>query len=207
MKALWGLFVERSMVGDYAVGATVARRFAAVAEQLNLPTSLGGRLLGLALHHCGEHSEARLHVERVIRIARLTPQVPRSSGFGYDDRTAAGTQLSRILWIQGFADQAAMAARDVIADAMSQDHAPSVCFALVWPRALSLSGAGIVTLADDMSTYYWSTRTRIPWPFGVTGAAVSISFGSGDTQPCVPLRQAFCAALRCRRQVRFARNS
>ena len=49
-------------------------------------------LLGLALHHCGQHAEARLHVERVVRIARLTPQVP-SSGYEYDDRTAAATQL------------------------------------------------------------------------------------------------------------------
>jgi len=129
MKALWGLFVERSMVGDYAVGVTIARRFAAVAERLSLPISVCDPLLGLALHHCGQHAEARLHVERVIRIARLTPRVP-SSGYEYDDRTAAGTQLSRILWIQGFADQATAAARDVISDAVSQDHAPAVCFAL-----------------------------------------------------------------------------
>ena len=129
MKALWGLFVERSMVGDYAVGVTIARRFAAVAERLSLPISVCDPLLGLALHHCGQHAEARLHVERVVRIARLTPRVP-SSGYEYDDRTAAGTQLSRILWIQGFADQATAAARDVISDAVSQDHAPGVCFAL-----------------------------------------------------------------------------
>jgi hypothetical protein len=32
--------------------------------------------------------------------------------------------------IQGFADQAVAAARDVIADAVSQDHASTVCFAL-----------------------------------------------------------------------------
>jgi hypothetical protein len=71
MKALWGLFVERSIVGDYAVGATIARRFAALAERLSLPISVGDPLLGLALHHCGQHAEARLHVERVIRIARV----------------------------------------------------------------------------------------------------------------------------------------
>ena len=76
------------------------------------------------------HAEARLHVERAIRIVRVAPKVPRSSDYGYDDRTAARTQLSRILWIQGFADQATAAARDVIAEAVSQDHAPSVCFAL-----------------------------------------------------------------------------
>jgi hypothetical protein len=52
-------------------------------------------LLGLALHHCGQHAEARLHVERVVRIARLTPQAP-SSGYEYDDRTAAATQLCHI---------------------------------------------------------------------------------------------------------------
>jgi hypothetical protein len=69
MKALWGLFVERSMVGDYAVGVTIARRFAAVAERLSLSISVCDPLLGLALHHCGQHAEARLHVERVIRIA------------------------------------------------------------------------------------------------------------------------------------------
>jgi hypothetical protein len=86
MKALWGLFVERSMVGDYAVGATIARRFAAIAERLSLSISVCDPLLGLALHHCGQHAEARLHVERVIRIAPLAPQVPRSSGYGYDDR-------------------------------------------------------------------------------------------------------------------------
>jgi tetratricopeptide (TPR) repeat protein len=138
MKALWGLFLECSMVGDYALGVTIARRFAAVADRLNLPNSGGDPLLGLALHHCGQHAEARLHVERAIRIAPLAPQVPWSSGYGYDDRTAGpsagpattGTQLSRILWIQGFADQAAAAVRDVIADAMSQDCVPSLCSAL-----------------------------------------------------------------------------
>jgi predicted ATPase/DNA-binding winged helix-turn-helix (wHTH) protein len=130
MKALWGLFVERSVVGDYAAAATIARRFAAVAERLSHPISVGDGLLGLALHHGGEHAEARLHVERAIRIARVAPKMPRSSDYGYDDRTAARTQLSRILWIQGFADQATAAARDVIAHAVSQDHAPSVCFAL-----------------------------------------------------------------------------
>ncbi len=130
MKALWGLFVERSMVGDYALGVTIARRFAAVADRLSLPISVGDPILGLALHHCGQHAKARLHVERTMRISRVTPRVPTSSGYGYDDRTTTGAQLSRILWIQGFADQAIAAARDVIADAVSQDHAPAVCFAL-----------------------------------------------------------------------------
>lgn len=130
MKALWGLFLQCSMIGDYTLGVTIARRFAAVADRLNRPNSVGDPLLGLALHHCGQHAEARLHVERAMRTSRLTPQVPRSSGCGYDDRTAAGMQLSRILWIQGFADQAVAAARDVIDDAMSQNHAPTVCFAL-----------------------------------------------------------------------------
>ena len=130
MKALWGLFLECSMVGDYARGVRIARRFAAVADRLNLPNSVGDPLLGLALHHCGQHAEARLHAERTMRISRLTPRVPKSTGGGYDDRTAAGTQLSRILWIQGFADQAVATARDVIADAVSEDHAPTVCFAL-----------------------------------------------------------------------------
>ena len=75
MKALWGLFVARSLVGDYAGAAKIARRFAVVGERLSLPISVGDELLGLALHHCGEHAEARLHVERAIRIARVTPQV------------------------------------------------------------------------------------------------------------------------------------
>jgi hypothetical protein len=130
MKALWGLFLERTTVGDYALGVTIARRFVAVAGRLNLPNSVGDPLLGLALHHCGQHAEARLHVERAMGVSRLTPQAPRSSGYAYDDSIAAGSQLSRILWIQGFADQAVAAARDVAADAVSQDHAPTVCFAL-----------------------------------------------------------------------------
>jgi hypothetical protein len=65
-----------------------------------------------------------------MRISRVTPRVPTSSGYGYDDRTATGAQLCRILWIQGFADQAIAAARDVIADAVSEDPASTVCFAL-----------------------------------------------------------------------------
>jgi hypothetical protein len=152
MKALWGLFVECSMVGDYAVGVTIARRFAAVAERLSLPISVCDPLLGLALHHCGQHAEARLHVERVVRITRLTPRVP-SSGYEYDDRTAAGTQLSRILWIQGFADQATAAARDVISDAVSQDRAPAVCFALAMAACPIALWIGDRHLAADMSTY------------------------------------------------------
>lgn len=130
MKALWGLFVAHTLVGDYAGATKIARRFLAIGERINLHNSAGDGLLGLALQHGGEHAKARLHLERVVSIARVMPQVPRSSNYEYDDSIAARAQLSRILWTQGFADQAAEAARDVMADAVSQDHAPSICFAL-----------------------------------------------------------------------------
>ena len=199
MKALWGLFVERSVVGDYAVAATIARRFAAVAERLSLPISVGDGLLGLrcitvasmprpSARRAGHsHCASRLRCRGAATTDTTTGPLPARSSAGFFGSRASQIKRLRLH---------AMSLRTPC----HRTTLPRSASRWRWLHALSHSGSGIVTLADDMLTYCWSTRTRIHCAFGVAGVAVSISFGSGDTQLRVPPPRAFCPALRCQRR-------
>jgi predicted ATPase len=49
-----------------------------------------------------------------------------------DQRVAAGVFLSRVLWLQGFPEQAMRAAESSVEDARAANHAISLCFALAY---------------------------------------------------------------------------
>jgi hypothetical protein len=52
--------------------------------------------------------------------------------FQIDQRVAAGVFLSRVLWLQGFPEQAMRAAESSVEDARAANHAISLCFALTY---------------------------------------------------------------------------
>ena len=62
--------------------------------------------------------------------------------FQYDQRSVARMILARILWLQGFPDQALRTAQGNVEDARAIDHALSLCYALE-AACRSRSGAAI----------------------------------------------------------------
>jgi predicted ATPase/DNA-binding winged helix-turn-helix (wHTH) protein len=135
--ALWGLWVARSCAADYDSALGYAEGFRLMANNPGDPGPrlVGERMMAIAHHHLGNQITARHHVERA-----LAGSVAPSSDYSYlhDNRAAARAYLARILWIQGFPDQAICASLESLEDAQSTGHSLSLCLALMCSCAVVL---------------------------------------------------------------------
>jgi predicted ATPase/DNA-binding winged helix-turn-helix (wHTH) protein len=168
LRALWGLWVSSINGGEYRAALGFAERFRSLAATAADPAELliGERLVGNSLYYLGDQTNARRHIERML--SRYTPPVHRSHvvRFHFEQRMAAHAILARILWEQGFSEQALRAAQISVADARRIDHALSLCIALavgMCPVALAAGdleqSEGAVAMLLDHSTEhalaYW----------------------------------------------------
>jgi predicted ATPase/DNA-binding winged helix-turn-helix (wHTH) protein len=132
LRALWGLFVDHLTRGYYQAALAFAERFGWHATTSADPADLliGDRMTGAALHVLGNQTEARRHIERML--ARYVPPADWSDKirFQFDQRIVARCFHSRILWLQGFAEQAMQIAASTVEDALAIDHPVSVYLAL-----------------------------------------------------------------------------
>jgi predicted ATPase/DNA-binding winged helix-turn-helix (wHTH) protein len=128
LRALCGLWVCRLNRGEFRVALTLAQRFYSLAQDRGDPADLpiGDRIIGTSLHYWGDQTNARHHIERMLK--RML------SGFApvrwLDQRVVARVALARILWLQGFPDQARRTAQRTVDDARTLNHAVSLCFVL-----------------------------------------------------------------------------
>ena len=92
---------------------------------------LADRILGLTHHYLGHQPSARELTQRALRHAH---HLDSSLGLGYQVETpvAMAAQLARILWLQGFPDQAMAAATDAITAARNSGHSFAMVYALAF---------------------------------------------------------------------------
>jgi tetratricopeptide (TPR) repeat protein len=91
---------------------------------------VGERTVGMSLFYLGDHTNARRHAESLL--ARYTRPKDRSHivRFQFDPRIVARTLRSKLLWAQGFPDQAMEEVQSVIEEATGVGHAMSLALAL-----------------------------------------------------------------------------
>jgi predicted ATPase len=132
LRALMGLSVCRLNRGEFRVALTLAQKFYSLAQDRGTPADLpiGDRMIGVALHYLGDQANARRHIERIL--SGYVSPIQRSPlvRFQFDQRVVARGTLARILWLQGFPDQARRTAQSTVDDARALDHAVSLCLAL-----------------------------------------------------------------------------
>jgi predicted ATPase len=132
LHAMWSLFIYRMYVGDFRGALAVAETCCSLEYSKSDATArlIGDRLKGIALHYLGDHASARHHLENVL--SEYVATVHRSHIFGFlvEHRVTARAMLSRVLWMQGFPDQAVSNARNAVDEAKASDQALSVCTAL-----------------------------------------------------------------------------
>jgi predicted ATPase len=123
LRALWGLWLLRDRQA-----LALAQQFCAVAvtpaDQL-----LGDRMMGVSHHYLGHQVNARRHIERVVADDLIRESGSRIIRFQIDQRSAARAFHARILWLQGFPDQAMEVAESLVEHAREADHANSLCHA------------------------------------------------------------------------------
>jgi predicted ATPase/DNA-binding winged helix-turn-helix (wHTH) protein len=132
LRALWGLWSYHISSGQYSVALRLAQRFCTLAENTSEPADqlIGDRLIGVSQHYLGDQPSARRHIERMLKHYVAPIQRSHIIRFQTDQRVTARVFLARILWLQGFPDQAMRTAQSNIEEARASDHAMSLCYAL-----------------------------------------------------------------------------
>jgi hypothetical protein len=132
LRALYGLYTYQVRIGEYRKGLAFARRFCTAAEKKSDPSDLllRNRIVGVSLFYLGDPGQARAKVEQMLAgFPALRPRL-QAVRFGLDQKMAALVHLSRILWVQGYPDQAVRTAASGVDEAAAIDHTVSLCFAL-----------------------------------------------------------------------------
>ena len=132
LRALWGLWTVCITGSEHRSGLELAREFGSVAEEAADAQALlvSERLIGTSQHFLGDQAAARAHLERMLT------HYPKGSGsadvirFQFDQAIASRSYLSRVLWLQGYPEQAARATERGLSDAEQLGHSQSICYSI-----------------------------------------------------------------------------
>ena len=138
LRALWGLWLLKDRQA-----LALAQQFSAVAAT-PADRLLGERMVGVSQHYLGNQVMARRHIEHVITDDLIHESGSRIVRFQIDQRSAARAFHARILWLQGFPDQAIRAVESLVEHAQKADHANSLC------HATAIAACPIALWAGDL---------------------------------------------------------
>jgi predicted ATPase/DNA-binding SARP family transcriptional activator len=171
LRALWGLWHFRVSRGECRAALELAEAFCArVAHADPADRPVGDRMMGASLHYLGEQTRARGHLEAMLEHYVAGARQSHTIRFQYDQPLLARMILARILWLQGFPDQARQVAESSVADARAIDHAVSICGALevaclvsIWSGDLAAAERSVAMLLDHSARTalsVWNARGR-----------------------------------------------
>lgn len=139
-KALWGLWVERAVTGDYPAALDLARRYAAsIPPGAEPELEIRARyLMLLSLHVMGDQAAAHEQAMTALSLIRRTNEHPALGQLQLDPRSETNTVLGRVLWLRGRPDQALEVAAEAVRSAREAQHAPTLSYALFGQCAVLL---------------------------------------------------------------------
>ena len=156
LGATYGLYVYRLTTGDYRGALTLGEQFVAAetADRPDVVTS--GRLIGLVLHILGDQPGARRHLEPLVGLRFPTARTSYINPlYQFDQRIVIDSTYARVLWAQGFSDQAMRLTESLVAYARSKDHV------LLLLHTVILGACPIVLLVGDLTTADHHVRLAI----------------------------------------------
>jgi predicted ATPase/DNA-binding winged helix-turn-helix (wHTH) protein len=132
LRSIWGLWGLHSETGRYRAALPFAERFHDLAARGANPGDqlFGERMMGSSKHFLGDQIGARRHLEQVLTHYASTDHGWEVIRFGTDLRVSVHALLARVLWLQGFVDQAVRTAEISIGEAQATGHSASLCYAL-----------------------------------------------------------------------------
>jgi predicted ATPase/DNA-binding winged helix-turn-helix (wHTH) protein len=168
LRTLWCLCALYWDVGECRAAHSTAERFSRVAHRTGDASVIlvGDRLIGTTLHTGGQQFAARRCFERVLELYVAPKDRPHTIWFQFDQRVLARTMLARVLWLQGFVDQAKDQAQASLEDAQAAAHVASqlyTVFFAVFPisvmtgdlAAAERALAMLIDLGTRHNTAYW----------------------------------------------------
>ena len=156
LRILHTFWIYHVRVGEVQTAMALARRADAVAASLADPaaSATAGWMLGISLHWGGEHGAARRRLEHLLQDP---PSVPRSCFVhraGFDLYVVARYVLARILWLQGYPEQAMQALQASVEEARRLHNPVTLC------SALALGGCALSIRAGDFDNA-WRLATEL----------------------------------------------
>jgi hypothetical protein len=133
LRALWGLWAGLLNHSEFRSALALAERFCELAARHGYAADfpVGDRMVGYMLHLLGDQNGARRHIENMLRHYVVPVTGSRIIRFIFDQKLTARCFLARILWLQGFPDQAMRTVEDIVDVAASGEDMLSLCQALV----------------------------------------------------------------------------
>jgi len=148
LRALWGLCGFHLGIGDFQIALETAQKFRRLAAKRRRRNDelTGERMMGIVQHFLGDQVSARRHTEHMLANFIVSDQRPHEAiRFQFDQCVVARTILARILWLQGFPDEAIRTARGAVDEARAINHPVSLC------HALTFAALPIMLWVDDLA--------------------------------------------------------
>jgi predicted ATPase len=132
IRLLWGLWSSHFNSGRIRTSLETAKEFRDVAVNHGDTAAalVGERTIGMSLFYLGDHTNARHHAESMLRHYFRPQDRSHIIRFQFDPRIVSRTLRTKLLWAQGFPDQAMDEAHGVIEEAATVGHAMSLALAL-----------------------------------------------------------------------------
>jgi hypothetical protein len=147
LRSLWGLWSFQICDGRYREALTLAQRFDTLAMNRSDPNDrlIGDLLIGVSEHFLGDQPSARHYLEHMLAHYVPPAQKPEITRFQLDQRETARALLARVLWLQGFPDQAMRTVESSVEDARAANHVTSLC------QTLAVAACPIAMLVGDLA--------------------------------------------------------
>jgi len=91
---------------------------------------MADRILATTLHYLGDQKDARQHIDRALAHLAALAQQPQIVRLRFDMRVSTHYFQARILWLQGFADQALRVVEHNVAEGRAIGQALTFCSVL-----------------------------------------------------------------------------
>jgi predicted ATPase len=154
LRALYLLWIHQLSAGAYESALTIANRLRKLADgggDLAAQVT-GARVQGTSLFYLARYTDARAACEHVLGPAYAHMGGSFVFRFGVDQRAGVQVCMARLLWVQGFPDQAARLAQTSLKEMRALNHANSLCL------SLSFGACNIAALGEDLA----SVETFVP---------------------------------------------
>lgn len=138
-SALLGLSSYYLIRGQFQPARGLAEQVLKLATRLQDPALLveSHYVIGTALFHLGHLEEARANLEQGIAFYEIQQHRSMISRFGHDSGILCLCYLARILWFQGYPDQAQRRSAEAIVLARELTHPFSLALALTFAALVS----------------------------------------------------------------------
>jgi predicted ATPase/DNA-binding winged helix-turn-helix (wHTH) protein len=132
IRVLWGLWSSHFNSGRIRTSLDTAKKFRDVAANYGDTTAalVGERTIGMSLFYLGDHTGSRQHAESMLRRYSRPRDRADIARFQFDPRIVSRTLLAKLLWAQGFPDQALDEAQGVVEEATNIGHGMSLALTL-----------------------------------------------------------------------------